>query len=79
MLSESHSCIAADGTHIAYVALGGGCFFNRVMTERLVEQLKQRGLQAWLPQTVSCGDAGLALGQAWVAQQQLRATTGDRH
>jgi hypothetical protein len=24
------------------------------------------------PVTVSCGDAGLALGQAWVAQQQLK-------
>lgn len=64
---------AAAQRGVTDVALGGGCFFNRVMTERLVEKLKQRGLQAWLPQTVSCGDAGLALGQAWVARQQLRS------
>jgi hydrogenase maturation protein HypF len=56
---------------VAAIALGGGCFFNRVMTERIVDNLKQRGLSVWLPQTVSCGDAGLALGQAWVARQQL--------
>lgn len=53
------------------IALGGGCFLNRVMTLRLTAELTRRGLRVLLPQTVSCGDAGLALGQAWVARQQL--------
>ncbi|NMM27159.1 MAG: carbamoyltransferase HypF [Glaciimonas sp.] len=53
------------------IALGGGCFLNRVMTGRLSAELTRRGLRVLLPQTVSCGDAGLALGQAWVARQQL--------
>lgn len=53
------------------IALGGGCFLNRIMTGRLSAELTRRGLSVLLPQTVSCGDAGLALGQAWVARQQL--------
>lgn len=52
------------------IALGGGCFLNRIMTGRLSAALTRRGLRVLLPQTVSCGDSGLALGQAWVAGQQ---------
>ncbi|MEY2687052.1 MAG: HypF1 hydrogenase maturation protein [Pseudomonadota bacterium] len=55
-----------------HVLLGGGCFFNRLLTERLTRHLEAAGLQVLKPVTVSCGDAGLALGQAWVAQQQLK-------
>src|ERR1019366_7418749 len=60
---------AARRNGVADIALGGGCFFNRVLTERIIDKLKSAGLRVWLPQTVSCGDAGLALGQAWVARQ----------
>ena len=52
------------------IALGGGCFLNRIMSGRLTAELTRRGLRVLLPQTVSCGDSGLALGQAWVARQQ---------
>jgi hydrogenase maturation protein HypF len=55
-----------------HVLLGGGCFFNRLLTERLTRRLEAAGLRVLKPVTVSCGDAGLALGQAWVAQQQLK-------
>ncbi|HJU71890.1 MAG TPA: carbamoyltransferase HypF, partial [Paucimonas sp.] len=66
---------AARQRGVRAVALGGGCFFNRVMTSRLCADLDRRGLQVFLPQTVSCGDAGLALGQAWAAAHQLAAVT----
>lgn len=63
---------ALGATQVARnVALGGGCFFNRLLAERLPLLLRARGLQAWLPRAVSCGDAGLALGQAWVAADAL--------
>lgn len=55
------------------VCLGGGCFFNRVLRERVVERLQGAGLQAHLPGTHGCGDAGLALGQAWAAARQLES------
>lgn len=53
------------------VCLGGGCFFNRVLRERLTARLQDAGLAVFRPIDKSCGDAGLALGQAWVATQQL--------
>lgn len=65
---------AADHCDTRIVAFGGGCFFNRVLTTRLRADLERRNLQVYLPQAVSCGDAGLALGQAWVAAHQLSAT-----
>jgi hydrogenase maturation protein HypF len=55
------------------VALGGGCFLNRVMTERVTAGLAARELRVLLPREVSCGDAGLALGQAWCAAHQVAA------
>ena len=53
------------------VVLGGGCFFNRILAERCVAGLQAQGLRVHTAQALSCGDAGLALGQAWVAAQQL--------
>ncbi|PUB37421.1 hydrogenase maturation protein HypF [Pseudomonas sp. GV105] len=49
------------------VLLGGGCFANRLLSARLTQRLSARGLAVFSAQAVSCGDAGLALGQAWVA------------
>jgi hydrogenase maturation protein HypF len=63
---------AARSHGVGQVALGGGCFFNRLLTQRLVAALKAAGLQAQLPQA-DRGDAGLALGQAWVAAHTVAA------
>lgn len=62
---------AARERDVQTIALGGGCFYNRILSTRLQSELVRRGLKPCLPTTVSCGDAGLALGQAWVARQQL--------
>lgn len=64
---------AATRSHTRTIALGGGCFFNRVLTTRLRAGLERRNLQICMPGSVSCGDAGLALGQAWVVAHQLSA------
>jgi len=53
------------------VVLGGGCFFNHLLTARLTATLRAAGLQVLQPGHVGCGDAGLALGQAWMAAQRL--------
>ncbi len=53
------------------VALGGGCFFNRILADRLVQLLKDRGLKPLTASRVSPGDAGLSLGQAWIAAQSV--------
>jgi hydrogenase maturation protein HypF len=58
---------AAAETGIGTVALGGGCFFNRVLTAGLVRRLSELGLRPLTAAKVSPGDAGLSLGQAWIA------------
>lgn len=59
---------AAATTGAETVALGGGCFLNRVLVSGLVPMLESRGLRPLVARAVSPGDAGLALGQAWIAQ-----------
>jgi hydrogenase maturation protein HypF len=65
------ACDAAGRAGASHIALGGGCFMNRLLTGRLRLRLQELGWQALVPETVVCGDAGLALGQAWVAAMQL--------
>jgi hydrogenase maturation protein HypF len=64
---------AAAQHGVRHVALGGGCFFNRILTSHLRAQLERAGLRVCCAQSLSCGDAGLALGQAWVAAHSLQA------
>jgi hydrogenase maturation protein HypF len=64
--------IAMARTHsVAAVALGGGCFFNRILKDCIVSQLEAEGLNVLQTKSLSCGDAGLALGQAWVAARMV--------
>lgn len=65
-LAEAAAAQAA-ARGVGHVVFGGGCFLNRVLRERLASQLRARGLAVHAPLAVPCGDAGLALGQAWVA------------
>ncbi|SPS02382.1 Kae1-like domain-containing protein [Cupriavidus taiwanensis] len=62
---------AARTCNVGIIALGGGCFLNQVLTQRLVATLRRSDLRVLQPQAVNCGDAGLALGQAWVAAHQV--------
>jgi hydrogenase maturation protein HypF len=66
---------AAEQTGTRTVCLGGGCFANQLLAGRVTASLQGRGLRVLLPQQHSCGDAGLALGQAWVVAH--RTTTID--
>ena len=62
---------AANARGVRTAALGGGCFFNRILRERIEQRLTSARLTVFQPGAMGCGDAGLALGQAWVAAQQL--------
>lgn len=53
------------------VALAGGCFVNRVLSARVERGLAAHGLTALRARELPCGDAGLAVGQAWVAARAL--------
>lgn len=78
-----HQCLAwalcdwvlhfVQQTGLRCVALGGGCFLNRVLTRRLRALLEQQGLSVLTAQQVPPNDGGLSLGQAWIGQHHLRA------
>ncbi|NJD09123.1 MAG: carbamoyltransferase HypF [Gemmatimonadetes bacterium] len=55
------------------VALSGGCFQNRVLTERLAAVLRGRGFQVLQHRQVPPNDGGVALGQVMIAAARLRA------
>ena len=68
----AHTIAQAHIHQLHDVALGGGCFFNRILTQRIVSQLQAAGLNVLQTRKLSCGDAGLALGQAWVVERRLQ-------
>ncbi|MEY4763393.1 MAG: hypothetical protein RI907_66 [Pseudomonadota bacterium] len=69
---------AAHRHGVQQVALGGGCFYNRLLVQRLQDgaarlcrEAGREPLQWLTAQALSCGDAGLALGQAWAVSHAL--------
>lgn len=62
---------AAEEHGISDIVLSGGCFQNRLLVQGLVSLLEKKGLRVFVPEYVPCNDAGLALGQAWIARQLM--------
>lgn len=67
------ACELAHECGAQTIVFGGGCFANEVLREYLVASLHRAGLQVLQPRYPGVGDAGLALGQAWVAACAVRA------
>jgi hydrogenase maturation protein HypF len=67
--SRFHSTLAEIALQIAvsagirHVALGGGCFQNRVLLERTISRLRDGGFEVSWSRQVPPNDGGLALGQ----------------
>ncbi len=53
------------------VALSGGCFQNRYLTERTVTRLRAEKFQPYWHQRVPANDGGIALGQIFAARKNL--------
>lgn len=73
MAAKFHNALveaAVAVTHrvgIERVVLVGGCFQNRLLTERLVERLREEGFRPFWHQRVPTNDGGIALGQVVAA------------
>jgi hydrogenase maturation protein HypF len=63
---------AVEREKIRTVALGGGCFLNRLLATQLEQYLTQAGLQVLSACQVPPNDGGISLGQAWCALQSTR-------
>ncbi len=60
---------AGGKSDLRRVALGGGCFLNRLLTGSLQMRLESMGWQVFTARWAPPNDGGLSLGQAWVAMQ----------
>lgn len=60
---------ASDQTGIKNIALGGGCFFNKVLCRELDRSLRKAGLEPFWAKQVLPGDTAIALGQAYAVSQ----------
>jgi hydrogenase maturation protein HypF len=61
----------ASARHLRRVALSGGCFLNKILTEGLAAGLTARGLIPLVARAVPPNDGGLSLGQAFIAASAL--------
>lgn len=52
---------------IRQIALSGGVFNNRILTERASALLRENGFCPYINEQVPTGDGGIALGQAYIA------------
>jgi hydrogenase maturation protein HypF len=59
------------------VALSGGCFQNRFLTESLSRKLEEKGHKVLLHRQVPPNDGGISLGQAAVAAAALESTRSE--
>ncbi|HNO79078.1 MAG TPA: hypothetical protein PKN33_13580 [Phycisphaerae bacterium] len=62
---------AAETLNTDTVVLTGGCFMNRLLTERVRAALERAGMNVFEHHQVPCGDGGLGLGQGVIAATQL--------
>jgi hydrogenase maturation protein HypF len=74
---ETYCRLAADLAHRVFggitsiVALGGGCFVNRILLRRLTRLLRGHGFTVLTPGVLPPGDGGIAFGQAVLAASGL--------
>ncbi len=62
---------ATQQTGIKLVVCGGGCFFNKLLNTGLRERMDAMGVRMLTSKRLLPGDTAIALGQAWVASQNI--------
>lgn len=68
----------AERVGVEKVALTGGCFQNRRLTEKTVQGLSDRGFRPYWHQRVPPNDGGISLGQIVAAAMQVELDRSDQ-
>jgi hydrogenase maturation protein HypF len=59
--------------NIKVVALSGGVFQNLYLFKKVSDSLREEGLSVYSNETVPCNDAGISLGQVFLAREMMKA------
>jgi len=69
---------ASEETGAERVALGGGCFLNKVLCRLMADGLADGGLDAYFPESLSPGDPAVSVGQALIAAEIAAETAANK-
>jgi hydrogenase maturation protein HypF len=61
----------AETTGLKKVALSGGLFQNKIITEKVVSRLDREGFAVFTNKKVPCNDGGISLGQLAIATKKI--------
>ncbi len=59
--------------NINKIVLSGGVFQNMYLLDRVAGHLKAEGLSVYVNEIAPCNDAGISLGQAYIARERLKS------
>ncbi len=61
--------LLSDRSALNNVALSGGVFQNLLLLRHTIRLLEEDGFEVFMNELVPCNDAGIAVGQAWIARK----------
>ncbi len=63
---------ACEKSNIKNIALSGGAFMNRILTELCIDKLRKKGYNVYINRQVPTNDGGIALGQAYLLSGSVK-------
>jgi hydrogenase maturation protein HypF len=64
--------------NISKIILSGGSFQNVYLLNKVIETLRAEGLSVFVNEMVPCNDAGISLGQAYIARERIKGEDYDK-
>ena len=61
----------AEKFDIKNIALSGGVFMNRILTEQCIDKLRKKGYNVYINEQVPSNDGGISLGQAYIISERM--------
>jgi len=63
---------ACEKSNIKNIALSGGVFMNRLLTELCIDKLRKKGYNVYINRQVPSNDGGISLGQAYIISERMK-------